>query len=132
MENGRRKLISLHAPMLAAGVGSFLAPQQQSRTFNLEMEPYTEETKPERDWSAADEDDIRHLNAVYSFLRHWAAKVKLDSSRQCRRVCNVGPLIMFVGCCRSLTTAVRNGAGVRAKRWFFCSRRKRRNVRKSP
>ena len=78
MEKGRRKLINLHAPMLAAGVGSFLAPQQQSRTFSLEMQPYTEETRPERDWSAAGEDDIRDLNAVYSFLRHWAAKVKLE------------------------------------------------------
>jgi hypothetical protein len=69
MVGGQRKLVSLHAPMLAAGVGDFLAPQQQSRTFNLEMEPYTEETKPERDWNVANEDEIRDLNAVYSFLR---------------------------------------------------------------
>ena len=64
--------------MLAAGVGGFLAPQQQSRTFNLEMEPYTEETKPERDWNVVDEDETRDLNTIYSFLRHWVAKVKLD------------------------------------------------------
>jgi hypothetical protein len=78
MARGQRKLISLYAPMLAAGVGGFLAPQQQSRTFNLEMEPYTEATKPERGWSVADDDEIRDLNAVYSYLRHWAANVKLD------------------------------------------------------
>src|SRR5262249_53078934 len=34
---GKRKLVSLHAPMAAAGVGNFLAPTQKSRTFNLEM-----------------------------------------------------------------------------------------------
>jgi Protein of unknown function (DUF3631) len=77
MEKGRRKLIPLHAPMLAAGVGGFLAPQQQSRTFVLEMEPYDDATKPEREWSTAGEEDIANLNAVYSFLRHWAAKTKL-------------------------------------------------------
>jgi hypothetical protein len=72
---GRRKLISIYAPMLAAGVGSFLAPTQKSRTFSLEMEPYTQETKPEREY---DEDDVEDLNSVYSFLRHWAAIVKLE------------------------------------------------------
>jgi hypothetical protein len=46
---GQRKLIDIYAPMLAAGVGSFLAPTQKSRTFNLEMAPYTAETKPKRD-----------------------------------------------------------------------------------
>ena len=35
---GRRTLINLHAPMLAAGIGRFLAPTQKSRTFTLEME----------------------------------------------------------------------------------------------
>jgi Protein of unknown function (DUF3631) len=72
---GRRKLIDIYAPMLAAGVGSFLAPTQKSRTFNLEMEPYTAETKPERNY---DDNDVEDLNAVYSYLRHWAAEVKLD------------------------------------------------------
>jgi hypothetical protein len=42
---GQRKLIGPYAPMLAAGVGRFLAPQQRSRTFVLEMQPYTEECK---------------------------------------------------------------------------------------
>src|SRR5262249_23728760 len=64
-----------HAPMLAAGVGSFLTPTQKSRTFDLEMEPYSEETRPEREY---DDDNVDDLNAVDSYLRHWAAKVKLD------------------------------------------------------
>jgi hypothetical protein len=80
---GKRKLVSLHAPMMSAGIGSFLAPSQKSRTFNLEMEPYTEETKPEREWfrPRSDEDVIarkQELDAIYSYLRHWAAEVKLD------------------------------------------------------
>jgi hypothetical protein len=76
MVGGRKKLISLYAPMLAACVGSFLAPQQQSRTFNLEMEPYIEETRPERDyWEGGD--DFGDLNAVYSYLRNWAAGAML-------------------------------------------------------
>ena len=76
MIGGRKKLIPLYAPMLAAGVGSFLSPQPQSRTFNLEMHPYTEETKPERDYW--EQEDLADLDAVYSFIRHWAPKVKLD------------------------------------------------------
>jgi hypothetical protein len=75
---GRRKLLDIYCPMLAAGVGSFLGETQQSRTFVLEMEPYTATTKPEREWTTAGEEDIANLNARYSFLRHWAAKVKLD------------------------------------------------------
>jgi len=72
---GRRKLVNLHAPMMAAGIGTFLAPTQMSRTYILEMERYTEETKSEREF---DEYDTADLDAVYSYLRHWAANVKLD------------------------------------------------------
>jgi hypothetical protein len=72
---GRRVLINLYAPMLAAGIGSFLAPTQKSRTFTLEMEPYTAETKPEREFDDTDVDD---LNAVYSFLRRWSVRVNLN------------------------------------------------------
>ena len=61
--------------MLAAGIGRFLAPTQKSRTFTLEMEPYTAETKPEREF---DDTDTEDLNAVYIFLRHWTARVNLD------------------------------------------------------
>jgi hypothetical protein len=64
---GRRKLVSLHAPMLAAGIGSFLAPTQKSRTFTLEMEEYTAETKPEREYYT--EDDFGDLDRVYTYLR---------------------------------------------------------------
>ena len=63
--------------MLAAGIGGFLAPTQKSRTFTLEMEPYTAETKPEREFDDADVDD---LNSVYIFLRHWAARANLDQN----------------------------------------------------
>ena len=68
-------MISLHAPMLAAGIGGFLAPTQKSRTFTLEMESYTAEAKPEHEFDDTDVDD---LNAVYIFLRHWSARVNLN------------------------------------------------------
>jgi Protein of unknown function (DUF3631) len=76
MVRGRRKLTSIHAPMLAAGIGGFLAPTQKSRTFNLEMQQYTAETKPEREYTT--EDDFSDLDVVYTYLRHWAAGAKLD------------------------------------------------------
>jgi Protein of unknown function (DUF3631) len=75
MRAGRRKLIDIYAPALAAGVGSFLAPTQRSRTFTLEMRPYDEATKPEREYN---DDDAGDLDAVYSYLHHWAAEVKLS------------------------------------------------------
>jgi hypothetical protein len=75
MRAGRRKLINIYAPALAAGIGGFLAPTQRSRTFMLEMRPYDEATKPEREYS---DDDVEDLNAVYSFLHHWAGEVKLN------------------------------------------------------
>src|SRR5262245_24332297 len=73
---GKRKLVSLHAPMFAAGISGFLATTQRTRTFVLEMQQYTEETKPEREYTT--EDDFTGFDAVYSFIRHWVAKVKLD------------------------------------------------------
>jgi hypothetical protein len=99
---GRRKLIDIYAPMLAAGVGSFLAPTQRSRTFNLEMKPYTAETKPEREFDDADAGD---LDIVYTYLRHWAARVNLNPrpamppgvlSRFADNVC--GPLAIADSC----------------------------------
>jgi Protein of unknown function (DUF3631) len=75
MVKGRRKLVSLHAPMMAAGIGTFLGPTQTSRTFMLEMEPYTEKTKPEREF---DENDAGDLDQVYRFLHHWAPKARLN------------------------------------------------------
>jgi hypothetical protein len=73
---GKRKLVNLHAPMMAAGVGGFLASAQKSRTFELEMFPFTAETAPERDYWA--EEDFSELNTVYSYLRHWAPTAKLN------------------------------------------------------
>ena len=75
MVKGRRKLVDFYAPMMAAGLGSFLADAQLTRTFVLEMHRYTEETKPERKFKTGDTAD---LDAVYSYLRHWAPNVKLN------------------------------------------------------
>lgn len=75
MRGGRRTVFNLHAPMLAAGIGRFLAPTQKSRTFTLEMEPYTAETKPEREF---DDTDVGDLDIVYTYLRHWASRISLD------------------------------------------------------
>jgi hypothetical protein len=75
MVKGRRKLVSLHAPILGAGIGDFLERTQQSRTFRLDMEPYTEETKPERRY---DSSDVADLDLIYSYLRKWARNVKLN------------------------------------------------------
>jgi hypothetical protein len=69
MVKGRRKLVDIHAPIFGAGVGDVLEHTQQSRTFRLDMETYTEETKPERRY---DSSDVADLNAVYSYLRNWA------------------------------------------------------------
>jgi hypothetical protein len=75
MVKGRRKVIDFYAPMMAAGLGSFLTDAQLTRTFVLEMHRYTAETKPERKFKTADTAD---LDTVYSYLRHWASNVKLN------------------------------------------------------
>src|SRR6516162_4708056 len=75
MVKGQRKLVSIHAPILGAGIGDIFERTQESRTFRLDMEPYTEETKPERRY---DSSDVADLNAVYTFLRNWARTVKLN------------------------------------------------------
>ena len=75
MVKGRRKLVNIHAPILGAGIGDIFERTQESRTFRLDMEPYTEETKPERRY---DSSDVADLDAVYSYLRNWAGKVKLN------------------------------------------------------
>jgi Protein of unknown function (DUF3631) len=78
MVAGKRKVVNIFAPMLAAGVGSFLAPTQKSRTFTLDMVPYTEESRPERDYNieVVVEGRTEDLDAVYTFLRHWAERVR--------------------------------------------------------
>jgi hypothetical protein len=79
MVRGKRKLIKLHAPMLAVGIGisNFLAPTQRSRTFVIDMAPYAADTKPEREYT--EEEDFRDFDIVYSYLRQWAHRVKLNS-----------------------------------------------------
>jgi hypothetical protein len=94
---GRRTLIRLHAPMLAAGIGGFLAPTQKSRTFVLEMEPYTADTKPEREF---DDTDVGNLDIVYTYLRHWSARVNLDP----KPVMPAGALRRFADNVRGLLT----------------------------
>jgi hypothetical protein len=76
MVKGRRKLLNIGAPMLAAGIGGFLASTQKSRTYTLDMEPYTNETRPERDFYAGD--GVEDLDIVYSYLRQWANTARLD------------------------------------------------------
>jgi hypothetical protein len=75
MVKGRRKSVNLHAPMMAAGIGSFLATSQLDRTFVLEMHRYTEETKPELKFN---DEHTGDLDIVYAYLRQWALKVKFD------------------------------------------------------
>jgi hypothetical protein len=75
MVKGRRKLVDIHAPILGAGIGDIFERTQESRTFRLDMEPYTEETKPERRY---DSSDVVDLNAVYSYLRNFARTAKLN------------------------------------------------------
>lgn len=111
--SGRRTLIRLHAPMLAAGIGRFLAPTQKSRTFTLEMAPYTAETKPEREF---DDTDVGDLNAVYIFLHHWAARANLNQTRLCLQGCCAASLTMHASCWRSPTAAAMSGDTARARR----------------
>jgi hypothetical protein len=75
MVKGKRKRVKLSAPMIAAGLGSFLRMAQLTRTFVIEMHRYTEATMPERKF---DDEHTEDLDAVYSFIRHWTPKVKLN------------------------------------------------------
>jgi hypothetical protein len=75
MIKGRRTLVDIHAPILGAGIGDLLERTQQTRTFRLDMETYTEENQPERRY---DSDNVSDLDAVYVFVRNWARNVKLN------------------------------------------------------
>src|SRR5262245_34139695 len=75
MEGKHREQHNLHAPMIAAGLGTFLAPASMTRTYVLEMEKYTEGTKPEREF---DDTDTADHDKVYAYLRQWATRVKLN------------------------------------------------------
>ena len=73
---GRETYFNIYAPMLAAGIGRFLAPTQESRTFKLEMTPYTEATAPERNFNA--DFNAREHDLVYAYIHNWARTVKLN------------------------------------------------------
>jgi hypothetical protein len=81
MVAGRKQTISLHAPVLLAGVGKgvgrLLATQQQSRTFRLEMQKYTAATKPLRDYTIDEDVDVEAFVGIYRLLCAWAANAKL-------------------------------------------------------
>jgi hypothetical protein len=82
MVAGKKQLTSLHAPVLLAGVGKgvgrLLAAQPRSRTFRLEMQKYTLQTKPPYDYYVEEEVDVEAFNAVYRLLCAWAAQAKLN------------------------------------------------------
>jgi Protein of unknown function (DUF3631) len=82
MEAGKKRTISLFGLVFLAGtskgVGRLLAAQQQSRTFWLEMQKYTEETKPAHNFNIEEEVDDEAFRSVYSLLRRWEAKAKLN------------------------------------------------------
>src|SRR5262249_20747049 len=76
MVGGRKALIPYHCPMMVDGIGRFLAPQQDSRGYTLNMERYTEETKPERNFYV--NADLQEFDSVHSYLCRWSARVNLD------------------------------------------------------
>src|SRR5215831_4346753 len=76
MDKGQPRQFDIHAPMLAAGLGSFMAQAQLSRTYPLDMVQYTTETKPERDYRV--NPDLEEFNAVYSFIDEFAKSVELN------------------------------------------------------
>jgi len=82
MVAGKKQTISLFGLVFLAGVskgvGRLLAAQQQTRTFWLEMQKYTEQTKPPYNFRIKEEVDDEAFRSVYSLLRRWEAKVKLN------------------------------------------------------
>jgi hypothetical protein len=76
MDKGKEREFDIHAPMLAAGLGSFMKEAQLSRTYPLDMMPYTAETKPERDYRV--NPDLGEFAAVYSFLDEWVMRTELN------------------------------------------------------
>jgi hypothetical protein len=68
---GKEKYFKIYALMLVAGlskgIGKLLVQSQMTRAFKLDMQRYTEQTRPERNY-----------RVNYSYLRHWAQKAKLN------------------------------------------------------
>jgi hypothetical protein len=82
MKAGKKQTVSYFAMVFLAGVnkgiGRLLAGQQQSRTLRLEMQKYSKETMPERNYRIKEQVDVEAFNASYSLVCGWAAKVKLN------------------------------------------------------
>lgn len=69
---GKTKYINVHAPMLVAGInlaGMFLGPAQLNRAFLFEMERSADDPPCKID------DGFDDIDAVHTFLFHWARKV---------------------------------------------------------
>ena len=85
MVGGRRKVVDLYAPMIAAGLGRILGQAQLSRTFVLGMTPYGAGEKPAFEWWAPAKDGPDSIEArkealglIYQYLRNRAANWKLN------------------------------------------------------
>ncbi len=85
MVGGRRKIVSLYAPMIAAGLGRILGQAQLTRTFVLRMSPYGAGDKPKFEWWAPAKDGSDSIEArketiglIYMYLRNRAATWKLN------------------------------------------------------
>jgi hypothetical protein len=86
MSGNNRDVIDLHAPMITAGLGSFLGRAQFTRTLVLRMYPFDEGSGPPRDWWAPsnEEEDPTdtaearkaELSVLYAYLGHFAATRK--------------------------------------------------------
>jgi hypothetical protein len=77
---GEERFFNIYAPMLVAGlskgIGKLLMRSQLTRAFMLDLERYTEQTRPERNYRVTPY--IEELNAVYSYLRHFATNANLN------------------------------------------------------
>jgi hypothetical protein len=82
MVAGKKRTVSFFGLVFLAstskGIGRLLAAQQQSRTLRLEMQRYTKETMPPRNYRIKEEVDDEAFRSVYSLLCGWAAKAKLN------------------------------------------------------
>jgi len=112
MVGGQRRVVSLFAPMIAAGLGRILGQAQLTRTFVLVMSPYGAGDKPEFQWWAPAQDGPdsiiarrETLGLLYQYLRHCAGAWKLDpqplipAELERRAADNVRPLLAVADAC---------------------------------
>jgi hypothetical protein len=86
MIGGRKRTISLFAPVIAAGLGRILGEAQLTRTFVLRMLKCDETNRPALEWYGPSDEDGEDSEAarkdrfatLYGYLRHWAANQKLN------------------------------------------------------